>query len=89
MRKNLGVFADELLDKIVKCALRCGEDNNALYKEIWISYRIKWIPEGKVGCALVAAPYLVLAKDAVPDSKPEGLLKMTISDWEKKMSLAK
>lgn len=86
---DLAAFADELLHKIAKCAVRCGEDNNALYKEIWISYRIKWIPEGQVGCALVAAPYLVLAKDAVPDGKPEGLLKMTISDWEKKMSLAK
>jgi histidine decarboxylase len=86
---DLAAFADELLHKIAKCAVRCGEDNNALYKEIWISYCIKWIPEGQVGCALVAAPYLVLAKDAVPDGKPEGLLKMTISDWEKKMSLAK
>jgi histidine decarboxylase len=86
---DLGVFADELLQKIAKCAVRCGEDNNALYKEIWISYRIKWIPKGKVGCALVAAPYLVLAKDAVPDGKPEGLLKMTISDWEKKIPMAK
>lgn len=86
---DLAAFADKLMHKIAKCAVRCGEDNNALYKEIWISYRIKWISEGKVGCALVAAPYLVLAKNAVPDGKPEGLLKMTISDWKKKMSLAK
>ncbi len=86
---DLAKFGDELQHKIAKCAVRCGEDNNALYKEIWISYRIKWIPEGEVGCALVAAPYLVLAKNAIPDGKPEGLLKMTISDWEKKMSLSK
>lgn len=86
---DLAAFAEELMHKIAKCAVRCGENNNALYKEIWVSYRIGWIPEGKVGCALVAAPYLVIAKDAVPDGKPEGLLKMTISDWEKKMSLAK
>jgi histidine decarboxylase len=85
---DLPAFADKLLRNIAKCAVRCGEDNNALYKEIWISHRIQWIPEGKVGCALVAAPYLVLAKDAVPDAKPEKLLKMTITDWEKKMSLA-
>jgi histidine decarboxylase len=86
---DLPAFADGLLHKIAKCAVRCGEDNNALYKEIWISYRIKWIPEGKVGCALVAAPYLVLARKAVPDGKPEQLLKMTISEWEKRMSHAK
>lgn len=86
---GMAAFADELLRKIAKCAVRCGEDNNALYKEIWISRRIKWIPEGKVGCALVAAPYLVLAKDAVPDGKPEELLKMTLTEWENKISLAK
>jgi histidine decarboxylase len=84
---DLQTFGDELLRKIAQCAVRCGEDNDALYKEIWIGYRIRWIPEGKVGCALVAAPYLVLAKDAVPDGKPEVLLKMTISEWEKKMFL--
>ena len=86
---DLSAFGDKLLHNIAKCAVRCGEDNNALYKEIWISYRIKWIPEGKVGCALVAAPYLVLAQNAVPEGKPEELLKMTITDWEKKMSFAK
>jgi len=84
---DLDKFRDGLLRKIAKCAVRCGEDNSALYKEIWIGYRIEWIPEGKVGCALVAAPYLVLARDAVPDGKPESLLRMTISDWERKMSL--
>ncbi len=86
---DLAKFGDELMRKIARCSMRCGEDNNALYKEIWISYRIKWIPEGEVGCALVAVPYLVLAKNAIPDAKPEGMLKMTISDWEKKMSLSK
>jgi len=83
--KDLTPFADDLLHKIATCAVRCGEDSQALYKEIWISYRIKWIPEGYVGCAPVAAPYLVLAKDALPDGKPEGLLNMTLSDWEKKI----
>jgi len=87
--KDLAAFADGLRHKIATCAVRCGEDNNALYKELWISYRITWIPEGKVGCALVAAPYLVLAKNAVPEGKPETLLNMTIAGWEKKMSLAR
>jgi histidine decarboxylase len=86
---DLTVFGDRLLHNIAKCAVRCGGDNHALYKEIWISYRVQWIPEGKVGCALVAAPYLVLAKGAVPDGKPEKMLEMTLSDWEKKMSFAK
>lgn len=82
---GLEKFGDELRRKIAKCAIRCGKDNNALYKEIWISYRIKWIPEGQVGCALVAAPYLVLAKDALPDNDPQKLLNMTISEWETKV----
>jgi len=87
--KDLAAFGDALRHKIATCVVRCGEDSNALYKELWISYRIKWIPEGKVGCALVAAPYLVLAKDAVPEGKPEALLNMTITGWEKKLSLAR
>ena len=83
---ELAAFGDTLRHKIATCAIRCGENSQALYKEIWMSIRIQWIPEGYVGCALVAAPYLVLAKDAVPDAKPDGLLNMTVTEWEKKMS---
>jgi len=84
---EISTFANDLLRKIARCAVRCGEDNSALYKEMYISYRIRWIPEGQVGCALVAAPYLVLAKKAIPEGKPNSLLHMTISEWEKKLSL--
>ncbi len=85
--EGLQAFPDTLLRKIAQCVVRCGENNHARYKEIWTSCRITWIPAGQVGCALVAAPYLVLARNALPDGQPEQLLAMSITEWEKKLCL--
>jgi histidine decarboxylase len=75
-------YFDKLVRNIVECVLRCGEDNNAKYKEVFIGYKSTWVSEGQTGCALVAAPYVVLAKDAIPSGGVSKLLDMTISQWE-------
>ena len=48
---------------------------------------LEWIQEGYVGCALTCAPYVVLARDALPEEDPGHLLEMTISEWEKALNL--
>jgi histidine decarboxylase len=73
---------DRLERNVVECVLRCGEDNNATYKEVFVSYKSAWVPAGHTGCALVAAPYVVLAKDAIPSGGVTELLNMTITQWE-------
>lgn len=75
-------YFDKLVRNIAECVLRCGEDNNAKYKEVFISYKSAWVPEGQTGCALVAAPYVVLARNAIPSGGVSKLLSMTISQWE-------
>ena len=72
-----------LMEKIATSIVRCGDNSDVKYKKIFIGYRSQWIPEGHVGCALTCAPYIVLAKNAVPVAGPEALLSMSISDWEK------
>jgi histidine decarboxylase len=82
------VFLDGLMQKIATSIVRCGDDSNVKYKEIFVGYKTEWIPEGYVGCSLTCAPYVVLAKNAVPKGKPAAsMLKMTIADWEKEMGL--
>ncbi len=75
-------YFDNLVRNIAECVLRCGEDNNARYKEVFIGYKSGWVPEGHTGCALVAAPYVVLARNAIPSGGVSKLLNMTISQWE-------
>ena len=59
------------------------DDQKVKYKEIYLGYKTQWVPEGHVGCALTCAPYVVLAKNAVPaNHKASDILKMTITEWE-------
>ncbi len=78
-----------LMDKIAHSIVRCGDDSNVKYKEIFVGYRTQWVPEEHVGCALTCAPYAVLAKKAVPPSgAPEQMLDMTIAEWEQAVGVA-
>jgi hypothetical protein len=40
------------------------------------------VSESEVGCALVAAPYLTLAQNAIPKQGINSLLTMTLQEWQ-------
>ncbi len=80
------VSLNGLMEKIATSIVRCGDDSKVKYKEIFVGYKMEVIPEGYVGCALTCAPYVVLAKNAIPKKKkPAEMLNMTVADWEKEM----
>jgi histidine decarboxylase len=58
-----------------------GKAQNVIYKEIYVG--LKWckVPKGHHGCALVSSPYLVLPKNAIPESGPESLITMDLPTW--------
>ncbi len=75
-------YLDTLMDHMASSIIRCGDDSGVRYREIYLGSRIEWVPEGHVGCALTCAPYVVLARKAVPAAGPEALLEMTIGEWK-------
>jgi len=62
-------YFDRVRRNIVECVLRCGEDNNATYKEVFVSYKSAWVPAGHTGYALVAAPTWYLRKTRSPPAE--------------------
>lgn len=83
-------YLDRLMENIAESVIRCGDDSQVKYRAIFVGYKTEWIPAGYVGCALTCAPYVVLAKDAIPPGKtPDKLLDMTLSDWEKAVGLSR
>jgi len=79
---------DRLIENIAESIILCGEDQNVLYRELFIGYKTEWIPDGYVGCALTCAPYVVLARNAVPQGGPAAqMLQMTVAQWEKALGL--
>jgi histidine decarboxylase len=74
---------DKVRKNLAKSILRVGENQNASYKEIFVGVAHETIRDGYVGYAMVTVPFIVLAKNAVPAGRPENLLKMKLTDWEK------
>ena len=73
------------MEHIVDSVVLCGEDQDVKYKEMFVGFKMEWVPEGHVGCALTCAPYLVLAKNAAPDPASR-LLDMSLSQWEERFA---
>lgn len=87
--KDREEFLDRLYKNIAESIIRCGDDQDVQYKEIFVGAKIERVPEGYVGCALTCAPYVVLARKAVPfGKKPDVLLNLTLSEWEKAVGLS-
>ena len=80
---------ENLQQNIVKSILRCGEDQNVKYKEIFIGHKALDIKAGTVGCALSCVPYVTLPPSAIAaGTDPASLADMTLSEWEQSLGLA-
>ena len=83
------VFLERSQRRITNSVALCGQDQGVEYKEIFVGYRYTRVPKGHVGCALSCAPYVTLAKHAVPAKlrEPADLMDYTIGEWEGALDL--
>ncbi len=58
-------FKEEIIEKLATSVLSVGHNQRVKYKEIFAGIRFQVVKKGEVGCALVAAPYFTLAKNAI------------------------
>jgi len=61
----------------------CGRGQQVLFERTYISYAYALIPPGHLGVALAVAPYIVLARKAVPEGDFSRLNRLTLSEWER------
>lgn len=80
-------FLENTQDEIAKSIILCGMDQGVSYKEIFVGYKYEFVPENYVGCALTCAPYVLLARDAIPPQGVDAMLNMTITQWEDALKL--
>lgn len=79
---------DNLKENIGEAILLCGENQDVKYEKIFFGVKELLVPAGHVGCALTCAPYVALAKNAIPKGYVAAdLLNMSISEWENKLHL--
>ena len=55
---------------VTKSMIMCGVDQKVLYSKIFAGYAVSVYAADHVGCALTCAPYVLLARKAIPDRRP-------------------
>ncbi|BAF71838.1 histidine decarboxylase, pyruvoyl type [Sulfurovum sp. NBC37-1] len=81
--KDLDAFLQKHRKSVLWSVAACGKDQSVLYERSYISYAYVIMKPGEVGTALTVAPYVVLAKDAIPKEGFGQLKKMNLKEWEK------
>lgn len=82
-QQDLKDYLDKHRRAVVESIVLCGQDQSVVYDRTYISYAYTVIGRGQIGTALTCAPYVVIAKDAVPGGNFSALNSMTLSEWEK------
>ncbi len=71
----------EILKNAIKSVLKIGRAHRIPFKEVLVDFVTNKVKKGQIGCALVAAPYFLLAKKAYLLS----LCKDTLQSWKSKI----
>jgi histidine decarboxylase len=77
------------LRNVTKSMILCGQDQDVVYTKIFAGVKYIFAGEDEWGCALTCAPYVTLARKAVPPGgAASAILDMTIDQWEQAIRLA-
>ncbi|MEJ2695434.1 MAG: histidine decarboxylase, pyruvoyl type [Candidatus Sulfobium sp.] len=86
---DLKAFVEKHREALVWSVVACGKYQNVLYDRTYISFAYTIMKPGEVGTALAVAPYITLARDAVPSGGFSSLNRMTLSEWAREMGFEK
>ncbi len=76
-------FLDEHRKVVVGSVVDCGKDQSVIYDRTYIAYAHRIMQPGHVGMALTAAPYVSLARGAIPAGGFKALAGMNLGEWQK------
>lgn len=81
--KNVKKYKQVILQKLAQSVVEVGKNQRVKFKEIFVEMNNIFINEGDIGCALVAAPYFTLARNAAPEDI--NLNTCSLDEWEKRI----
>lgn len=82
---DLLAFLKEHRRQVIWSVVACGADQSVLYDRSYVGFAYTIMKPGEIGTALTVAPYITLARDAVPSSGFHALNDMTLSQWKQDM----
>lgn len=84
---DLTAFLEEHQRSVAWSIVACGKDQSVLYDRTFIGIHKIIMRPGHVGTALTVAPYVTLAKNAVPKGGFSQLYDINLSEWESEVGL--
>ena len=79
--KECQAFMKKKMKKMALSSIRAGNNSRIHFSKIFLGYRLRYVPKGYVGTAIVASPYITLARNALPKTHPKSIVDMTIDEW--------
>jgi histidine decarboxylase len=75
-----------ILDELVGSVIEVGSNHDIDFEMIYVGTRALKVEEARLGCILVAVPYVTLAQRAVYRQLLDGVEKIDIDEWEAEVS---
>ncbi|MDU1909960.1 histidine decarboxylase, pyruvoyl type [Fusobacterium sp.] len=83
--EELKKFLEEHRKSVVWSVVSCGQDSDVLFERTYVGFAYTIMKPGEIGTSLTCAPYVTLARNAVPTNGFNSLNKITLTDWLKDM----
>lgn len=72
----------ETMKKMATTSIEVGNNAHVKFSKIYLGFKVSYVPDGHVGTAITAAPYLTLPKKALPEDRFTRILNMNADEWE-------
>ncbi|MBM4131490.1 histidine decarboxylase, pyruvoyl type [bacterium] len=82
---DLAAWLREHRPRVAESIVACGRGQGLLFERTYLCAAHAIMPPGHLGIALAVAPYVVLARRALPDGDFAGLARLTLREWERRM----
>lgn len=85
--EDLKAFLEEHRKSVAWSVVSCGQDSHVLFERTYVGFAYTIMKPGEIGTSLTCAPYVSLARNAVPSTGFNSLNKLSLKEWLKDKKL--
>lgn len=85
--EDLKAFLEEHRKSVAWSVVSCGQDSHVLFERTYVGFAYTIMKPGEIGTSLTCAPYVSLARNAVPSQGFNSLNKISLKEWLKDKDL--
>jgi len=74
-----------VIENLILSVERISQNLGVRYEKVFIGFKHRNVKAGEIGCVITAAPYIHLARHAIPHGDPSLLQEMKLDEWRKQI----